>query len=176
MQKVNSVNRVLGKHPGRLPDGKACPLRARGLRVGRTRKRTAFPRPVRDHSAEGPFPQAQREASDRRGGGAGAGRGLWPPAGVGSARRCGRGDGPCQCKGTRRDVLRRSMSRPPKQRIPKTPLRAGQVKALRFSRLRGTLSPRPGPPTQRQASAPPWVRVTVIDRGGHRAWSNLWFL
>jgi hypothetical protein len=30
------------------------------------------------------------------GGGAGAGRGLWPPAGQGSTWRCGRGDGPCQ--------------------------------------------------------------------------------
>jgi len=28
-------------------------------------------------------------------GGAGAGRGLWAPAGVGSVWRCGRGDGPC---------------------------------------------------------------------------------
>jgi hypothetical protein len=29
----------------------------------------------------------------------GAGRGLWPPAGQGSAWRCGRGDGPCHCSG-----------------------------------------------------------------------------
>jgi len=46
--------------------------------------------------------QSHRQASARpggseapAGGGSGAGRGLWPPAGQGSARRCGRGDGPC---------------------------------------------------------------------------------
>jgi hypothetical protein len=46
--------------------------------------------------------RAHRQASARPGGreasakgGAGAGRGLWPPAGQGSAWCCGRGDGPC---------------------------------------------------------------------------------
>jgi len=48
----------------------------------------------------------QRKASARPGGGeapawggAGAGRVLWPPAGEGSAWRCGRGDGPCHGRG-----------------------------------------------------------------------------
>jgi hypothetical protein len=65
-------------------------------RFPRTR-RTFPPRPV---------PPAIRKASARPGGceapamgGTGAGRGLWPPAGQGSAWRCGRGDGPCQCSG-----------------------------------------------------------------------------
>jgi hypothetical protein len=49
-------------------------------------------------------------------GGAGAGRGLWPPAGQGTAWRCGRGDGPCQ-----RDRASRRML-----------LRAGTGNALRF--------------------------------------------
>jgi len=64
-----------------------------------------FPRPL------GPVPRrpagpGDTEASARpggreapAGGGAGAGRGLWPPAGQGSAGRCGRGDGPCHCSG-----------------------------------------------------------------------------
>jgi len=50
--------------------------------------------------------RAPRKASARPsggeapvGGGAGAGRGLWPPAGQGSAWCCGRGNGPCHCSG-----------------------------------------------------------------------------
>jgi hypothetical protein len=85
--------------------------------------------------------------------------GLWPPAGVGSAWRCGRGDGPCHGSGESAFV---SVD--------------GSRKRMRFPRPCGTLSPRPMPPTQRQASAPPSVRVTVINRGSHRTWSNPWFL
>jgi hypothetical protein len=61
-----------------------------------------FPRP-RATLPPGPMLPAPTEASARpggleapAGGGAGAGRGLWPPAGLGSAGRSGRGDGPCQ--------------------------------------------------------------------------------
>ena len=68
MQKVNSVNRVLEKHPGRLPDGKACPLRVQGSQVGRTRKRTVFPRPCVTVPVDRQV-QAQRQASARPGGG-----------------------------------------------------------------------------------------------------------
>ena len=60
-----------------------------------------FPRPCTTPTT-GPFHQAQpRPAPGPAGvkrpprGGTGAGRGLWPPAGLASAWRCGRGDGPC---------------------------------------------------------------------------------
>ncbi len=72
-------------------------------RPGGSRKRDPrFPRPsgtVPCRSASPGTAEASARPGGREapaGGGAGAGRGLWPPAGQGSAWRCGRGDGPCQ--------------------------------------------------------------------------------
>jgi len=98
------LDRVLKKQSDRLPAGKIfrsgerdCPS------PGGIRKRTAFPPPPRATLPQRPSPPAPTEASARpggceapAGGGAGAGRGLWPPPGLGSELRCGRGDGPCQ--------------------------------------------------------------------------------
>jgi hypothetical protein len=69
---------------------------------GGNRKRTACPPPARDgvlqtgrsRNSAGQRP-TRRPRSARPKGGAGAGRGLWPPAGHGTAQHCGRGDGPC---------------------------------------------------------------------------------
>ncbi len=62
----------------------------------------------------------QRKASARPGGdeapavgGAGAGRGLWPPAGQGSAWHCGRGNSPCHDMPGGR-VSRFSIRQPPR--------------------------------------------------------------
>ena len=60
--------------------------------AGGDRNRTRFPPPLRNGVAK---TIAQRKPAPARGG-AGAARGLWPPAGQGSVRRCGRGDGTCQ--------------------------------------------------------------------------------
>ena len=76
---------------------------------GGNRKRMRFPRPcgtVPRRPAGPGTPQASARPGGREapaGGGAGAGRGFGPPAGQGSAGRCGRGDGPCQdAQGARR--------------------------------------------------------------------------
>jgi len=45
------------------------------------------------------FPHPRQQSPTPAGGRAGAGRGLWPQAGQGSAWRCGRGDGPCHGSG-----------------------------------------------------------------------------
>gem|GEM_PF-4485032 len=78
---------------------RSAPLRAgkgNALRFPRPRG-TLPPRPVPPTPTEVSARPGGREAP--AGGGAGAGRGLWPPAGQGSAWRHGRGDGPCQCSG-----------------------------------------------------------------------------
>jgi hypothetical protein len=96
----------------------------------------------------------------------GAGRalagGFGPPAGLGSAWRCGRGDGPCHGSraGGSDDVL------PP-------PVRAGPGNAPRFPRPRGTLPPRPMPPAPRGASARPGGREAPTG-GGAGAGRGLW--
>ena len=96
----------------------------------------------------------------------GAGRalagGFGPPAGQGSAGRCGRGD--CPCHGSRAggsdDVL------PP-------PVRAGPGNALRFPRPRATLHPRLVQPAPREASARPGGREAPA-MGGAGAGRGLW--
>ena len=89
-------SRVLKQQSDRLPAGKILPIRGKGLPLlGGNGKRTAFPPPLRD--------AATRTSAARKTAGLhppGAGRalagGFRPPAGPGSAWRCGRGDGPCQ--------------------------------------------------------------------------------
>ena len=90
-------------------------------------------------------------------GGAGAGRGLWPPAGVGSAQRCGRGDGLCQ-----RDRASR-----------RTPLRAGTGNAPRFPARAGRSPVDRRVQTPQKASARPGG-CKAPARGGSGAGRGLW--
>ena len=76
------------------------------------------------------------------GGGSGAGRGLWPPAGVGSAWCCGRGDGPGHLSGETAFVS----------------VGGDRKRDPRFPRPRATVPCRPTGPGTRQASARPGGR------------------
>jgi hypothetical protein len=84
-------NRVTRQHPRRLPGGRIAMVRRKsGCRSGRIRKRTAFPRPVSVRVPQRIVPPSATQASAWPGGcqapamgGTGAGRGLWPPAGLG---------------------------------------------------------------------------------------------
>jgi len=89
----------------------------------------------------------QQKASARPGGdeapargGAGAGRGLWPPAGQGAAWRCGRGDGPCQRRGG--SAFASAGGR--RKRDPRFPARAGRSPVARQVRAPRKASARPG--------------------------------
>jgi hypothetical protein len=99
-------------------------------------------RQVQAHRRPAPDPAGEKRPL-------GAGRalagGFGPPAGLGSAWRCGRGDGPCHGSGAGGS----DSDLPP-------PLRAGTGNAPCFPRPRGTLPPGPVPPTQRKASARRW--------------------
>jgi len=72
---------------------------------GRGKRDPRFPRPrgtIPCRPAGPGTPQASARPGGREApamGGSGAGRGLWPPAGQGTAQRCGRGDGPCHWNG-----------------------------------------------------------------------------
>ena len=78
----------------------------RGCQSGRIRKRTAFPRPGRDHGPMRTVRTGATKASARPGGceapamgGTGAGRGLWPPAGVWHAHRMAGAMAPARPRG-----------------------------------------------------------------------------
>ncbi len=145
--------------------------------AGRNRKRTAFPPPVRHGSPQtGRSMHTGRPAPDPAGEKRppGAGRalagGFRPPAGVGSAGRCGRGDGPCHSSGV-------GVS---DSDLP-APLRAGTGSALRFPRPPATLPPRPVPPAPTAGQRPTRrARSARQGRGGRwpgalgprRAWGQ----
>ena len=115
----------------------------------------------------------QRKASARpAGGGSGAGRGLWPPAGQGAAQRCGRGDGPCQWRGETAFVsvggIRKRTAFPP-------PLRDG---APQTGRSRHHERPAPGPAGEKR---PPGAGRALAGGFGPRrvcstrtAWPGRW--
>jgi len=90
-------------------------------------------------------PHQQRPAPDPAGekrppgAGSGAGRGLWPPAGQGSAWRCGRGDGLCHCSGegpfaSEGGIRKRIAFPPPARDGPLQPGRSGKDRGQRPTR------------------------------------------
>jgi len=100
-------------------------------------RRCAADRLVRDQQKASARPGGCKAPA---GGGAGAGRGLWPPAGQGSAWRCGRGDGPCHCSGET------AFARYPggkRKRDPRFPARVGRCPGDR--QVREHQRPAPGP-------------------------------
>jgi len=133
------------------------------LHSGRIRKRDPrFParagRCPADRQVEAP-----RQASARPGGGeapamggSGAGRGLWPPAGQGTAWRCGRGDGPCHCSGESALV-------PPGGNRKRDP---------RFPRPRATVPCRPAGPGTTEGQRPPGAGRILA--GGPWLAAGLW--
>jgi hypothetical protein len=140
-------------------------IRGKGWRSGRTGKRTTFPRPGCNRSPTGPVPLARprpvpgpaggQEAP--AGGAAGAGQGLWPPAGQEAAWRCGRGDGPCHCSGESAFVSaggnRKRSAFPP-------PLRSGD--------------PQTGRSGSNERPAPDPAGEKAPARGGASAGRGLW--
>jgi hypothetical protein len=82
--------------------------------------------------------------------------GFGPPAGLGSAKRCGRGDGPCHWSGERAFIGT-----------------GGNRKRTAFPRPRGMLPPRPVQPAQQEASARPGGRDAPAA-GGAGAGRGLW--
>ena len=96
-------------------------------------------------------------------GGAGAGRGLWPPAGMGSAWRCGKSDGPGQRDRTFRNAQERLSGREKETRpaFP-PPVRDG---ALRTGGSRHHERPAPDPAG---AKCPPWAGRAPAGGCGHR--------
>jgi hypothetical protein len=102
----------------------------------------------------------------------GAGRalagGFGPPAGLGSACRCGRGDGPCHGNGAGGSE---SVDPPRSGRDPETHC---------VSPARATLPPRPVPPAPTEASARPGGREApagpgrALAGGGAGAGRGLW--
>jgi hypothetical protein len=115
--------------------------------LGGNRKRSAFPClcatvPCRP-AGPGPAEASARPGGCKApaGGGPGAGRGLWPPAGLGAAERCGRGDGPCQ-----RDRASRSAQERPSGRDQET--------RPAFPRLCGTVPCRPASPGTAEGQRP----------------------
>ena len=111
-----------------------------------TRKRTAFPPPARDGSTKTGAARTRRGQRPAR-------RGLCPPAGLGTAGRCGRGDGPCHGSGA---VGSHSDC---------SPSPGGNRKRMRFPRPRETLPPRPVPPAPTEASARPGGREAPAGSG-----------
>ena len=100
---------------------------------------------------------------------------------MGSARRCGGGDGPCQCKGSRWDVLRHPMSRSfpdsamqrrPSGREQETQRVSPPVRNGAPQTGRSGTSRRPAPnPTG--AKRPPWAGRALAG-GGSGAGRGLW--
>ena len=92
------LDRVLKQQSDRQPAGQLFPMRGKGLplRAG-TGNAPRFPACAERSPADRQVRDQQRPAP--AGGGSGAGWGLWPPAGQGTAWRCGRGDGPCHLSG-----------------------------------------------------------------------------
>jgi hypothetical protein len=169
MAKVNSVNRLRGKHPGRPPDGK-LPASGAGM--------TAWADPETQRlSPPGERPQRRGAVSPSTTAGQrppGAGRalagGFGPPAGLGSAWRCGRGDGPCQrYRASRHSREHRPSGREKETHCVSPPARYAATKTVSTRTDRGQR------PTRRARSARRW-------RGGRwpgalgprRAWGATW--
>jgi hypothetical protein len=146
-----TVRKWQGRWPLPLQRGWWFGLRSSGVGPGRTRKRMRFPARARQCHQDPCNPHQQRPAP--AGGGAGAGRGLWAPGGRGVSVALWQGRWPLpELPGIP------ACSGPPS-------LRAGTGNAPRFPRPRGTLPPRPVPPTPTEASARPGGREAPAGSG-----------
>jgi len=111
-----------------------------GVRPGRIPNRSASPCPVGGHGSTRTGHARATKASARRGGGHVAG-GFATPCWQGAARRCGRGDGPCQKDRASRIAQERPSGR-------------GQETRPAFPRPRATLPCRPAGPGTTKGQRP----------------------
>jgi len=154
--------------------------RPSGPSTGGIRKRDPrFPRPC-GTAPRRPAGSGTTQASARpggreapAGGGPGAGRGLWPPAGQGSVWRCRRGDGPCHCSGASAFAPpggnRKRDPRFPRPRatVPCRPAGPGTAEGQRPNRLAGSARRwRVGrPPGAGQARCRAWAMAPARPHG-----------
>jgi hypothetical protein len=138
--------------PVRAGSGNACVSPARAGQCPVDRQVQAHRRPAPDPAGGKRPPRAGRALAG----------GFGPPAGLGSAQRCGRGDGPRhggEAGGSDADLP--------------APLRAGPRNARRFPRPRGTVHRRPAGPGIAEASARPGGREAPAGDGAG-AGRGLW--
>ncbi len=178
---------VAGAMAPAIQSGRALsPVRAgtgNAIRVSPARaERSPADRQVRERQRPAPDPAGGKRPTRRAGsarpggreapaeGGAGAGRGLWPPAGQGAACRSGRGDGPCHGSGgCCRPIGRDQETRPA---FP-PPARDGALQTGRSGRDRGQRLTRRGRSARRGrggrwpgALAPGWAKISEALRQG----------